>query len=250
MSWTDLKAIENFSKLSKEFNISTLVETGTFRAQGARVMSSIFKQVLSCEINTKYYRDACYKTMEIPNVKVIHQDSTEFLSFISATFKEPLLYYLDAHFYDASLPKEERFTVKKELQSIQPNNNSIIIIHDFDTKNGLGHLIYDDIHLDFNIVKEELQKINNNFNYYVNYKEACKIVTANDFISRKLLPLELDSENIDSLDFIWSHPFKTYRGILYCIPKELNLLNYELYRVYYDEYINYGRNSWDRVINC
>ena len=231
MSWTDFGAIETISKLVQEFKTDTLIETGTFRAQNARVMSSVFKRIFTCEVNNEYYKESCLKTLELPNVKVAHLDSSIFLKHISETFEEPLYYYLDAHFYDASLPKEERFTVKKELQSIQPSDNCIIAIHDFDTKNGLGHLVYDEIPLDFDIVKEGLNKINPNFIYYINYKEACTIVTAADIAIGKLPPLELDKENLDSMAFVWSHPFKTYRGILYCVPKELDLTFYNLHKL-------------------
>ncbi len=231
MSWTDFKAIDTFCKLKDEFAIKAFIETGTFRAQGARVMSAYFQDVFTCEVNLDYYIAAKKNVKDIPNVRVFFEDSSVFLKVLSRVFYDPVFYYLDAHFYDPTLPKAERFTVKRELASIKPSKNCVIAIHDFDTRNGLGHLVYDGIPLDFEIVKEGLRKINPDFVFYTNYKEACKIVTVNDIIAGKLPALQLTFDMEDSLKFIWSDSFKTYRGILYCVPKELDLTKYELHKV-------------------
>ncbi|MFA5394976.1 MAG: hypothetical protein WC346_03050 [Methanogenium sp.] len=231
MSWTDFKAVETFCKLRDEFNIKYYIETGTFRAQGARVMSSFFDEVFTCEISLNYYIQAKKNIKDIPNIRVFLEDSPTFLKILSRVFYDPAFYYLDAHFYDPNLPKEERFTVKKELEAIKPSKNCVIAIHDFDTRNGLGHLVYDGIPLDFEVVKEGLRKINPDFVFYTNYKDACKIVTKEDITTGKLPHLQLTLDMEDSLNFIWSDPFKTYRGILYCVPKELDLTKYELHKV-------------------
>ena len=228
MSWTDFCAIDTISKLVKKFNIDTLIETGTFRSQNARVMSSIFSNVLTCEVNDEYYWYSVNKTLFIPNIKVMHKNSVDFLKLVSLSSNKNLFYYLDAHFYDPTLPKEEKFVVKKELKSINSNCNCIIVIHDFDTENGLGHLVYDRDSLNFDVVQSELYRINPNFVYYTNDLSTCDIVTIDDISSNKLPNLSVDNENIDSLKFVWSNPFKTYRGILYCLPTEVDSYVYNI----------------------
>jgi hypothetical protein len=231
MSWTDHGAVNTIKGLAREFKVETYIETGTFRGQGIQIAARYFKHAYSCEIIEDFYTDVVLRTINKHNIKIFHMDSSKFLKYISTTLNEPLIYYLDAHFYDPSLPKELRFVVKQELASMAPSNNCIIIIHDFDTRNGLGHITYDGIPLDFEIVRDNLLKINPRFSFYTNYKEACDIVTEKDFIDGKMDPLLLDDEMRDTLKFIWSAPQKTYRGLLYCIPRDVNASKYHLRKV-------------------
>src|SRR3990167_5930206 len=83
------------------------------------------------------------------------------------------------------------------------------------------NITYDGIDLDFSLLKKSLKNVNKNFHYYTNSLSSCDIVKNNE-VSIYEAGLEFDEETRSSLDFVWSSPIKTYRGILYCIPKKLS----------------------------
>jgi hypothetical protein len=121
------------------------------------------------------------------------------------------MFYLDAHFYNPKLPKSKRFVVLDELKSLKGRKDAIIIIHDFD--NGLGHCRYDGIRLGMNILKNPLKKVNPKFYLYTNRLESCDIMKPEE---------TNDPVMQDNLNYAWSEPRLTYRGILYCLPKRLS----------------------------
>lgn len=230
MSWTDKKSIEQIKKFRDTFNIETFIETGTFRGFNAFHHSYNFKHVYSCELVDEYYKlsKTALDWYKLKNVNLFKIDSPKFLNIIKQLFTEDIIFiYLDAHFYDPSLPKEDRWVVLKELDALKNTKNCVIAIHDFDC-NGLGHINYDGQTLNFDFVKERLLKVNENFNFYYNTKEWCDITTKDDILNNKLEGIELNNYVSDTLDFVWSQERLTYRGILYCSPKPIDLNKFEL----------------------
>jgi len=231
MSWTDKLAVKTILQLRDDFNIEEFIETGTFKGINAYLYSLYFKRVFTCEIDPVYYKDV--KDNCNSNVVPFNLSSPDFLKVykrlrkLSKSKSNIPLFYLDAHFYDPSLPKEKRFVVLDELEALKNLGDCVIVIHDFDCE-GLGHITYDGISLNFNLVKEKLNKINPDFVYYTNTKEYCDIVTENE-VRQGRVPGILPVEDVfNNLKYVWSSPEKTYRGILYCVPKELDLLKYKL----------------------
>ena len=216
MSWTDKKSVEVIKFLRDKYKIDTLVETGTFKGINARLHSNNFISVLTCEKNYEYYEEAIKNLKDCKNVICVNESSPDFLHHLSIG---PRMFYLDAHFYDPEIPPgEDKFVVLKELDNMIKFKQSIIIIHDFD--NGLGHITYDGIKLDMKLVKKRLLKINKDFHFYTNRLESCNIVTseANDIIEAGLT---VDFDTLDNINYAWTSPRLTYRGLLYCLPSEL-----------------------------
>jgi len=208
MSWTDRKSTENILKLRDLFNVRIFVETGTFRGCNAKLYSGFFDKVFTCEVDKENYEYSAKKLSKYENIEVINEDSAKFLRRLISDMT--IIFYLDAHFYDPEL--DEKFVILRELEALRSRKNSIIIIHDFD--NNLGHITYEGISLNFDLLKDKLKKINPNFKFYTNELRSCEIK-----------PLE-DAEDIDELEnlkYVWSSPEKTFRGILYCIPEEVNI---------------------------
>jgi hypothetical protein len=229
VSWTDKNSLRNINQLKEDFGIKTFVETGTFRGVNAKVQSFNFDSVITCELLPDYYLLGLSRLSGVTNVVPVCMSSPFFLKSFIKIAKSPNIFYLDAHFYDASLPKEKRFLIKEELKSLSGCKDSIIVIHDFD--NGeLGCLEYDGIKMGMNVVGGLLKEVNPNFYYYTNKKEHCDIITKEDVIKGSILGVDNDEYVLDTVKFIWSNPIKTYRGFLYCVPRELNLLNYNLRR--------------------
>ncbi len=136
--------------------------------------------------------------------------------------KEYYIVYCDAHFYNVNDPPGlGKFQILKELEALEGMDNVIIIIHDFD--NNLGHITYDKISLDFDLLEKHLLKVNPNFKFYTNTLKSCDIVTKKQVVENKIEGLEPDFETLENLDYAWKEPRLTYRGFLYCFPKELHI---------------------------
>ena len=217
MSWTDKQSVRVIKYLRDKYKIQTLVETGTFKGINARLHSKNFETILTCEKIDNYYQTAKENLKDYKNVICIKQDSPKFLHSIMAG---NYMFYLDAHFYDPDMPKGKgKFIVLKELDNMIKFKNSVIIVHDFD--NGLGHCTYDGVKLDMDLLRKKLKRINKNFKFYTNRVESCDIVKSNAE-DIKEAGLEVDFDTLDNLDYAWTDPRLTYRGILYCLPSKLN----------------------------
>ena len=154
---------------------------------------------------------------------MFNQDSAEFLKQFIEQYKKDkredyVIFYLDAHFYDTQLKPENRFVVLRELKALKDFDKAIIIIHDFD--NNLGHITYDGQPLNLELLKEDLLNINPNFKFYTNELESCQIVKKEEVI-KGIEGLEPDFETLENLDYAWSTPRLTYRGLLYCSPDKI-----------------------------
>ena len=216
MSWTDNQIIKVIRFLRDKYSIDTFVETGTFKGVNAKLHSKNFKNVLTCEKSNAFYETSKNNLEHYKNVEVFHEESPDFLKSISNSKK--YIFYLDAHFYDPNSLLKDNFVVLKELDNMKKFKNSIIIIHDF--HNGLGGITYDGIDLNMDLVRSRLKKINKNFFFYTNTLEGCDPVKP---IAKDMLTagLEVDYDTLDNINYAWSSPEKTYRGVLYCLPTKL-----------------------------
>jgi len=221
MSWTDKKAIETIKKIRDKFNIKTFLETGTFKGINARLHSSNFKEVLTCELIEEYFLIAKEKLRKCENVKIFNKTSPLFLKdFVEEYNKgvrsDIVFIYLDAHFYNPALPIEKRFVVLEELKALKGFKKCIIAIHDFD--NGLGHITYDGQPLNLKLIKEDLMKVNPDFKLYTNELATCEIYDEKTILDSGMI---IDFETMDNICYANSIPRLTYRGILYAVPFEL-----------------------------
>lgn len=227
--WSDKIATKTIVDLKKLFNIKTFVETGTWKGVNSELYSNYFHEVLTCEVDKNIFKNTSERLNKYKNIKVFNCESSIFLDnfkkkYIDENRKDIIFFYLDAHFYKQGCTSENRWVVRDELNILKDFRNCIICIHDFDCS-GLGHLCYDGEHLDWNVVKDSIKKINSDFFYYINSREFCDIV---DLDTVKELPIEYNDSLVDYVRFINSSDQKRYRGILYAIPKELDLKMFNL----------------------
>jgi len=215
MSWTDKQSIKVINYLRDKYKVDVFVETGTFRGINAEFQSKNFRWVYTCEKVKKFYNEAQKRLDKCENVVCMNKDSR---SFLKDWKEDNIIFYLDAHFYNPKLPKNKRFVVLDELKSLKNNMECIIIIHDFDN-NKYGHITYDGISLDMKLLREDLLNVNPSFNFYTNNK--CDIVKPNseDIVKAGL---NVDYDTLNNLEYAWSKPRLTKRGLLYCLPTELN----------------------------
>lgn len=229
MGWTDKQCTKTIHDLKNEFNVQYYVETGTYRGQGTHYWAHHFDYVLTCDASPQFYMEAYNKRLhKLNNVLQCLTPSANFLPIVKSMLNDaPAIYYLDAHFYDPTLPMEKRFVVQDELKALRNTKNCIIIIHDYDN-GALGHITYDGIPMGWNIIGDLIQEVNPDFKYYTNTKEFCDIITMNDINERKIDGMDYHEDYEDTVNFVWSNEQKTYRGLLYAVPKELDLTKYKL----------------------
>lgn len=234
MSWTDRIATNQILKLKDEFDIQTAVATGTFIGADTELYAKHFKEVYTMDIKQAYLDIAKMRLMGYTNITFARIDSWEFIELFVESYNmmgdsDIVYFFLDAHFYDPSLLHEDKWVVIKELQALKGFRNCVIVLHDFDCS-GLGHLIYGGEHFGWNVVGEHITKVNPDFHYYCNTREFCDIYTPENYLESGLSG---DARLEDSIKFANTNDVKRYRGMLYAVPKELNLNKYQL--VEYDK---------------
>lgn len=208
-----------------KYKIKDFVETGTYKGVNAKLQSTNFERVFTCEKDVKLYGKARKRLKECKRVTCALQHSPDFLKDYVSKYrgekrKDKVLVYLDAHFYDPTMPKGRgKFLILDELKNLK-NLNCILIVHDFD--NNLGHITYDGISLDMDLIGAPLKKINPNFYFYTNTLASCDIVRPCYEDIRKA-GLECHEDVLDVLKIAWQEPRFTFRGILYALPTKLTM---------------------------
>lgn len=227
MWWFDKKAVATGEQLRDLFQIVDFIETGTFRGLNLKFWSYRFRDVIGVEKDFAYVEKTRDRLLMAKrrNALVYHDTSPDFLLWFVqdqqrwSQDQPPIFIYLDAHFYDSSLPPEKRWVVKDELKALAGFSNCLIAIHDFNC-NGLGHLIYDGQSLNFKLIQEDLLGVNPNFHFYGNTREGCEVYTTESIIGVE--GLESDEETLETIAYHKTDRLK-YRGILYAIPTPLDL---------------------------
>jgi len=118
---------------AKKFNISILVETGTFMGDMVSAMKQEFVTIISIELSNNLYRRAMKKFSGISHIQILRGDSAKVLPNILSSIIEPALFWLDAHYSAGFTEKGDSETpIKRELDCIlkHPISNHVILIDD------------------------------------------------------------------------------------------------------------------------
>lgn len=143
----------------KKYNLSLLVETGTYLSEMLISQRNNFKKIFSIEISDYYYdlsKKICAFTK---NISILKGDSSTLLPTILSEINEPALFWLDGHYSGGGTGIGElESPIKKELSCIfSKNMKNIILIDDAHLFNGTeGYL-----------TMEELEDFSRKFNYEI-----------------------------------------------------------------------------------
>src|SRR3989344_6923477 len=96
--------VKSFRHIISKYNITSIVETGTFLGSTTSLLASLFPNlhIYTCEINRESYLKARENLSKYKNVHIFHGTSPDFLKKIlpdKSMGKRPL-FYLDAHWLD------------------------------------------------------------------------------------------------------------------------------------------------------
>jgi hypothetical protein len=82
----------------RRFNLSVLVETGTYRGEMVRALRSAFREIYTIELGQTLYAEAQRVFAPFPHIHVLQGDSTQVLRDVLSRIEEPCLFWLDAHY--------------------------------------------------------------------------------------------------------------------------------------------------------
>ncbi|MHC4240158.1 MAG: hypothetical protein ACYSUC_10455 [Planctomycetota bacterium] len=120
--------------LRDEFNITTFVETGTYKARTAAWAASEFDRVITIEAQKKRYEGAARRYRKQKRIRFVYGDSRTKLKPVLARLRKPALVWLDAHWcgnYEQSLGTPGECPLREELEALRNcSTNHLILIDD------------------------------------------------------------------------------------------------------------------------
>jgi hypothetical protein len=120
-------------KYGQQYNLDTLIETGTYDGKNLEFLAPYFREIHSIELSPEYYKLCCQKLEGFSHIRLHQGDSAKFLRTLLTTWvTRPCLVYLDAHFMGGDTAQgEEETPIVAELAALahvrRPN---VIVIDD------------------------------------------------------------------------------------------------------------------------
>ena len=182
----DTIAIGELKRLTHVFGVKTIVETGTWKGDSTFGFAELAPYVVTIEIDKNYYDkfneralSNKYSLLNYEKVRVYIKNPFCIVSFLGNSptiiteniryWPEPILFFLDAHWYDYH-------PLKDEIKAIKLKRDSIIAIHDFQVPNhpelGFDCLPNTTIPINYDLIKEDLDYVNPN--YKISYNEKAE----------------------------------------------------------------------------
>lgn len=121
------------TSIAEQYELTTLVETGTFYGDMVAAMQPHFSQIYSIEVSQTLYEKAKKRFKKSVNVTLILGDSGVALAQLVTQLTEPTLFWLDGHYSGGITEKGEKDTpVFEELAHIFDANlkQYVVIIDD------------------------------------------------------------------------------------------------------------------------
>ena len=149
----DIYLKEKIAEIIETYNISTIVETGTFEGKSTVEFAQLVPKVYAIELSDKFIKETSdrLKKHNVNNVTLVKANSPDGLRQIMPELDvERTLFFLDAHW-------NTYWPILDEIATIE-RNKGIILIHDFMVPDHpeLGYDSYKNQPLDYAFVKDAL----------------------------------------------------------------------------------------------
>jgi hypothetical protein len=130
-----LNTIVHYHTFLPEIYIETGAREGNnlLKASELRVSplaNCAFREIESVELNDYYFSLAVERCKEISHINIVHGDSAVELPKILKKYNEPVVVFLDAHYYDDPNLTKSRFPLWDELTAMKNRDYEDIIIVD------------------------------------------------------------------------------------------------------------------------
>jgi hypothetical protein len=104
--------------LKSRFNLSTLIETGTYEGDSTIYAAEIFDRVVTIDIRSDYQEETEARCSGHQNIEFKKGDTREVLGEIVASLDRPALFWLDAHAAAGLFGEQDDWPVLDELEII------------------------------------------------------------------------------------------------------------------------------------
>lgn len=158
--------------LKKAYNISDVVETGSFQGNTTALFGNMFDKVYSIEINQENYEASKASLAHMENVQIIKGSSEKALAELLPSLRgKRVLFYLDAHW-------EEFWPIREELEVIaKTHKDNCVIVVDDAMVPGYKDVAFDsykDQPLSYDYIKKQLDEVFTNYSvhYIITSKDA------------------------------------------------------------------------------
>ncbi len=120
------------AKYQQKYQLSTLIETGTYLGDMVDAKKDKFKEIVSIELSPDLAKMAQKRFQNQPHISIVSGDSATSLKEITANLNNPALFWLDGHYSGGITAKGGTdCPIFGELDAIfSHNQNHIILIDD------------------------------------------------------------------------------------------------------------------------
>lgn len=129
----------NLRRLADAYQISTLVETGTYAGDMVAAMCPHFDRVISIELSQQLHHEAVKRFSRQPHVELLQGDSGRVLAELCPALSGRILFWLDGH-YSGGITAcgDQPSPIMAELEAIYANRKiePVIVIDDARCFNG------------------------------------------------------------------------------------------------------------------
>lgn len=122
--------VQLLEELRDQFGVRRAIETGTYRGRGARLLASVFPEVVTIELAPLLAAAATLSLKNVPGVEVREGSSRDVLPELIQS-ETPTLYWLDGHWSGGSTGGEaDECPVLAELEAISAGHSDDCILID------------------------------------------------------------------------------------------------------------------------
>lgn len=123
--------VELIAAHARGYGTRVFVETGTYQGEMLAAQLGRFDRLISIEIDGELHAAAARRFRRHRQVSVIRGDSQKVLADVAATFAEPALFWLDAH-YMTDDTVEESPILHELMIALNRGHRDVILIDDAD----------------------------------------------------------------------------------------------------------------------
>ncbi len=150
-----------FEKLQQDYQITTVIETGTFQGKTTAFFGQHFQEVHTIDISPTYYNQSKQALSSFSNIHFHFGSSDKVLAQLLPSMKDRfILFYLDAHW-------NEFWPLRDEIEQISKThrNNCIIVVDDVKVpgRTDVPFDAYGPHECSYEYVKDKIEKV---FDHY------------------------------------------------------------------------------------
>lgn len=121
-------AIEHYQK---KYNVTTLVETGTYLGDMVMSQKNNFRRIISIELGKDLWEKAKQRFRMYNHIELLQGDSGKVLHEVINNINEQAIFWLDGHYSSGITAKgEKECPIYEELAAIFKNNHKHILLID------------------------------------------------------------------------------------------------------------------------